>query len=200
MIQNPTRHLALLVAAVLVLLLTGSGPAHAYQIDDYAGYDPQTRCASKVKPGTEFLLGWLVEQYPKTRRSSTLRSCATGGTSEHKDGRALDWGVDATRKAQRLSARRFLDRIFATDRAGSQHALARRMGIMYIIWNDQMWASYREFEKRDYLSPACRTKRKCSKTLRHRDHVHISLSREGAAALTTFYVNRDVPTGKKRRR
>ena len=182
------------LSALLVCAMGTSNPASAAEVEGYASYDPQTKCSSAAKPGTQFLLRWLVRKYPNTRASSTNRSCSGGGTSEHKDGRALDWGVDATRPAQRASAEALLTRIFATDRAGNPHALARRMGIMYVIWNDHIYASYREFEKRDYLSSGCPSRKKCSKTLRHRDHVHISLSRDGAAALTSFYTRRDVPT------
>ncbi len=191
------RHLArvLTAAAAAAGLVVSGHPAQASEIEDYASYEPQRTCASKTEPGTEYLLGWLVRKYPGTGRSSTLRSCSSGGTSEHKDGRALDWAVDAARADQRAQAEHFLTRIFATDAAGNTHAMARRMGIMYIIWNDHMWASYRRFEKRDYLSPACSSRQFCSKTLRHRDHVHISLSHAGAEARTSFYTRRGVPTG-----
>ena len=188
----PSRFLTALVSVLLVCAVGGLSPASAADIEDYASYDPQTRCSSVARPGTQFLLRWLVRKYPNTSAGSTNRACS-GGSSEHKDGRALDWTVDADRPAQAASAEALLARIFATDRAGNTHALARRMGIMYVIWNDHIYASYRQFEKRGYLSSSCSSRRKCSKTLRHRDHVHISLSRDGAAALTSFYTRRDVP-------
>jgi hypothetical protein len=54
-----------------------------------------------------------------------------------------------------------------------------------------MYASYRnEFAPSDYLSSSCKRKRDCSKTLRHRDHVHISLSKAGGRAETSWYVAR----------
>ena len=70
------------------------------------------------------------------------------------------------------------------------HVLARRMGIMYIIWNDHIYSSYDQFERRDYLSSSCKTRRSCSKTLRHRDHMHISITRKAARAETSFYLAR----------
>lgn len=57
----------------------------------------------------------------------------------------------------------------------------------YIIWNDRMYASYDGFEPKHYLSPSCRTKRSCSPTLRHRDHLHVSLTRKGARGRTSWY-------------
>ena len=191
-----TRILPLL-SALLGIVLTGTVlsavPATAAAVDDYADYDPQSNCAGAAKPGTVYLLRWLVRQYPNTGFTSTLRSCASGGTSEHKDGRALDWGVDAANTVQRAKAYAFLKRIFASDRNGNTDALARRMGIMYVIWDDHIYSSYSGFSKRNYSNNACGGKvKKCSKTTRHRDHVHISLSRSGAAAQSTFYRARGV--------
>ena len=45
-----------------------------------------------------------------------------------------------------------LERIFRARKDGEEHVLARRMGIMYIIWNDHMYSAYDHFERRDYLS------------------------------------------------
>jgi hypothetical protein len=85
---------------------------------------------------------------------------------------------------------RFLERIFAEDGDGHEHALARRMGIMYVIWNDRIYASYDEFARRDYEN-SCPSLKKCSATLRHRDHVHISLSRPGGRGVTSWYTADD---------
>jgi hypothetical protein len=65
------------------------------------------------------------------------------------------------------------------------------MGVMYVIFNDHMWASYDHFARKDYLNGACPSLKKCSTTLRHRDHVHISLSRPGARAKTSWYSRQD---------
>ena len=61
---------------------------------------------------------------------------------------------------------------------------------MYVIWNDQMYSAWDQFEPENYLSSGCKSKKKCSKTLRHRDHVHISLSMAGAKAKTSWYEGR----------
>ena len=62
---------------------------------------------------------------------------------------------------------------------------------MYIIWNDHIYSAYDHFERRDYLSSGCKAKASCSKTLRHRDHMHISLTRQAARAETSWYVARN---------
>jgi hypothetical protein len=179
----PTRTLlaALLTCALLV---TAPSPT-AVAIEGYAPYQGATKCSPKAKPGTKQLGRWLVKRYGGGF-GPISRACG-GSTSEHTEGRAFDWTLDAARKADRRTATRFLNRIFATDGRGNAHALARRMGIMYVIWNDRIYASYREFRVRPYLSSGCKTKKKCSKTLRHRDHVHISITRKAARARTSWY-------------
>ena len=174
------------VAAVAVLLAL-AGPAAA-QIEDYADYQPQEYCGPRAKPGTEALARWLVRRGggygPISRR------CGVGGVSEHKEGRAFDWTLDATRFNDRRIAQEFLEFAFATDQHGNEHAKARRMGIMYIIWNDSMYSAGDQFEREGYHSSSCKRLRRCSKTLRHRDHMHISLSRRGGRGLTSWYEGR----------
>jgi hypothetical protein len=162
-------------------------------VDAYARYQPQKKCVHTVKPGTQLLGEWLV-----TRGGAfggTLRSCKSGGTSEHKDGRAFDWTLDATDVDDAAVAEAFLVEAFADDPVtGETDVLARRMGIMYVIWDDKMYASWESFEPHKYLSSSCRKRRTCSPTLRHRDHVHISLSKPGAAGRTSWYAAQASPT------
>jgi len=186
------KRLATVLISAVLLLAGLPATASGAVVDDYARYDGQTTCASEVLPGTDYLLRMLVRTHPGTSYTSALRACTGGSTSEHKDGRALDWGVDAADPEQKQLADAWLKKIFATDAQGNKHALARRMGIMYVIWNDYIYSSYRNFEKRLYTS--CEPLSDCSKTTRHRDHVHVSLSRAGAAAQTSFYRARNVPS------
>jgi hypothetical protein len=53
-----------------------------------------------------------------------------------------------------------------------------------------MYSAWSSFEPRDYLSSSCKSRRSCSQTLRHRDHMHISLSRQGGMGLTSWYERR----------
>lgn len=183
----------LTTAALLLAVLPGSTTgASAAAVEDYARYDGQSSCADAVLPGTDFLLRHLVRTHPGTRAVSTLRDCSGSSTSEHKDGRALDWGVDATVPEEKAVADAWLEQVFATDARGNAHALARRMGIMYVIWDDRIFSAYDGFEERPYRP--CERLRDCSRTARHRDHVHVSLSRAGAAAQTSFYRARGVPS------
>lgn len=151
----------------------------------YARYVPQTRCRKKPRRGVRMLATHLGQRGGSV--GAIWRSCRGSSTSEHKESRAVDWMLDASRKRDRRTARKFLDEIFATDAQGNTHALARRMGIMYIIWNDRIYRSYDGFRKGPYLSSGCRTRKQCSPTLRHRDHVHISLTRKAARGNLSWY-------------
>lgn len=181
-----SRVIVAAVAAVLLLAV----PTHAQlvesEIEDYASYQPQTKCSPKAKPGTLELGRWLVNRHGGGF-GGISRPCSFGGTSEHKEGRAFDWRLDATEQTDRKRAAAFLDLVRKSDKAGNTDARARRMGIMYLIWNDHMYSAWHGFEPEDYLSSSCRTAKKCSKTLRHRDHMHISLSRPGGKGATSWY-------------
>ena len=164
--------------------VTSSAP-YVMPIEPYAGYQPQTTCRQTPKPGVLMLADWLVAR--GGGYGAISRACAGSSTSEHKESRAFDWILDARSEADLALAAAMLDEILAPDDLGEPNALARRMGIMYVIWDDRMYAAYDGFEPKRYLSSSCRTKRSCSPTLRHRDHLHISLTRQGARGVTSWY-------------
>ncbi len=182
----------LTLLAVLAVLVPAPAAWARYDtpVEDYAAYQPQTTCRRTVKPGTAELARWINRRFAEGTARPTLRSCRSGGTSEHKDGRAIDWSMDARSKADRLVVRDFLARLRRADAAGNEDALARRMGVMYVIWNDHMYSAWNGFDAEDYLNGGCRTPARCSATLRHRDHVHVSLGRRGARGLTSWYAAR----------
>jgi len=191
-----TRPAPRLAAALLVLLtLIGLGATTASAavvypgpVDPYASYQGEDGCRAHPMKGTKRLAAWIDKKFDGGAARATMRPCSSS-VSEHQDGRAIDWSMDATRAADRDEVDRFLAKLFATDADGEEHALARRMGIMYVIWNDHMYRAYGNphFAADNYLSSSCPSRKKCSPTLRHRDHVHISLSRPGGRAETTWY-------------
>jgi hypothetical protein len=175
----------ILLATVLACALLGVAPAPAGAIEDYPSYQPATKCSPKAKPGTKMLGRWLVRRYGGGF-GPISRSCG-GSVSEHTEGRAFDWTLNADRKADRRRAKRFLDRAFSADAHGRPDALARRMGVMYVIWKDTMYSAWDGYRPEPYLSSSCPSKKKCSKTLRHRDHMHLSLTWRAARAKTSWY-------------
>ena len=178
------------VATPVTLLSSPATAAYDGPVEDYASYQPQEGCVDSARRGTKELATWIDARYDGGPALASVRACDSGGVSEHKAGRAIDWMMDAGDDDQRREVRRFLDKVFATDRGDNAHALARRMGIMYVIWKDHVYASYDRFEREDYLHAGCTSRKKCSVTLRHRDHVHLSLSRRGGRGKTSWY-NRD---------
>ncbi len=184
MTMSTPRSMRLLGLTIAFLLLPSAAFA-ALPVEGYAGYAPQNTCSPNAKPGTTKLATWLQKTYPGTGSMGISRSCRDGGVSEHKEGRAFDWAADVNSARDRAAVADFLARAFATDAEGNQHALARRMGIMYLIWNDRIYSSYHGFKARPYAP--CAVVTNCSATARHRNHVHLSLSRAGGNGTTSWY-------------
>jgi len=187
-----TKRSTLLAAALagLVALSTvaGLGTAHAAPstpafgpaIDGYAAYDPQTTCVSTAQPGVVDFRDLLNATYG-THTSGIVRACGVGDTSEHKEGRALDYSLSVTNDGERAVADDVLGWLLATDQHGNPHAMARRLGLMYIIWNHRIWASYRASEGwRPYSCDG--TASGC-----HTNHIHFSFGWPGALRQTTWW-------------
>lgn len=138
----------------------------------FSPYQPQVTCDPVAKPGVAAFRQQLLAAYGRGRDLGVVRSCAIGGASEHKEGRAWDWGVNYRNGSDREAARRALDWLLADDALN-----ARRTGIMYLIWNRQIWSSYRRAEGwRPYRGANP-----------HTDHVHFSFSWAGAMQRTSWW-------------
>ncbi|MEU3597441.1 hypothetical protein ABZ714_01695 [Streptomyces sp. NPDC006798] len=157
-------------------------PDFGPEIDDYAAYQGQRTCDPAAKPGVAEFKDLVLATYPSTTNMGISRACGSGGQSEHKEGRAWDWGVSAATQAG--IANEVLDWLLATDRHGNRHALARRLGIMYIIWNRRIWEAYR----------ADRGWTAYSGPNPHTDHVHLSFGWPGARKETTWWTRRPGPS------
>lgn len=164
----------------------------AKPIDDYR-YDRAKHCYRRPSRGANAMVSWLTHnargQFWGIMRCERLSS---DSMSLHSEGRAIDWHLDASRPADRRAARRLLMTLLATDRAGNPHALARRMGVQEIIWDCRSWWSGadRMGEYSLCFDRKGRPRKKVDRTLAHRDHVHIGLSRAGARMRTSFWRGR----------
>lgn len=153
-------------------------------IESLAPYVPNNSCTPGTRPGTDKLASLLRTTYG--RSVGTSRAC-NGSVTEHSDGRAVDLMLSARNSTQKADATALNSWLLATDRSGQKFANARRLGVMYIIWDGRIWSSYRTGDGwREYNG--------CSKltttgydTTCHRDHVHISLSWAGALGSTSFW-------------
>ncbi len=177
--------LAVLIAAVT---LAGAVPAGAAQqaappVDPYAPYEPQDACDPTPKPGVVAFAKLLLEAYPLSGWSGISRDCAVGGRSEHKEGRAFDWAVSVSNPQQRAVAEDALARLLGTDEDGNRHALFRRFGLMYVIWNRQIFsATQADAGWRPYACSSAASYDDC-----HVNHVHFSFSTAGAGMRTSWW-------------
>ena len=153
-------------------------------------YDKATRCTSKVRPGMLDLQHWLEANVRGVYWGSYR--CEMWGAHEaslHSENRAIDWHLDAGSKPDRKAARKLIDLLLATDSAGNAQALARRMGVEELIWDCEYWgAGMSEFIPYQVCySKRGRLKKDVNVTVAHRDHVHIGMTKAGAAAKTSFW-------------
>jgi hypothetical protein len=163
-------------------------------IEVMSPYQAQSTCNPTPKPGTLALSKLVMAAYPGTGTSGISRDCSIGGRSEHKEGRAWDWHVAYSNPKQRAQAVDFAHWLFATDPYGNTFAQARRLGVMYVIWNHKIWSSYNAGAGwRPYTGPDP-----------HTGHMHISLSWAGAQKKTSYWTGAVSPVlrapGTRRRR
>jgi hypothetical protein len=73
--------------------------------------------------------------------------------------------------------------------AGNPQALARRMGVEELIWDCGYWgAGMSDFEPYSVCySERGMLRKHVDKTVAHRDHLHIGMTRAGAQARTSFW-------------
>lgn len=180
-----------LVTGTLVGLAAGTAQAkvpkaafrYTAAIEPLANYVGQSTCSPAAKPGTSAFANLLLRTYPSSRSLGISRSCGVGGKSEHKEGRAFDWGVSVHRAGDRASVRALMKWLLKRDAYGNRYAMARRLGIQYMIWNRRIWGAY----------AAGSGWRKYTGSNPHTDHVHFSLSWAGARKKTSFWSPRSFP-------
>lgn len=172
--------LALVAAAVPAAAAPRAPRVYAAAVERLSPYQGQHLCSPAAKPGVVAFRDLLLRTYPRTRNLGISRACSVGGRSEHKEGRAFDWGVHVNRPAEKAAADDMLRWLLATDKHGNRHANARRLGVQYVIWNKRIWSSYAP-TWRAYGGPNP-----------HTDHVHVSFNWPGANKQTSFWSGRVV--------
>jgi hypothetical protein len=185
---TPAGHVARGVAAVPVPRTPKRLPR---AIEPLAGYVEDTSCDLRIRPGTRRLASLLARTYRSFQAAdwASTYTCGTDGTrSEHYDGRAIDWMVDVHNDREHAAAKAFLALLLAPDRFGNADAMARRLGVMYVIYDNRMWGAW-DGRWEDYNGcshlPQPAYANSC-----HRTHMHISLSWDGAMGRTSFWTHR----------
>ncbi|MDP9442059.1 MAG: hypothetical protein M3P34_07780, partial [Actinomycetota bacterium] len=146
-------------------------------LEPLAVYEPQGICDPVAKPGVLGFRDLLLARYPGSRNMGIGRPCELPGVSEHKEGRAFNWGLDAYDPPERAAADEVLGWLLGPDEAGNPYAMARRLGIMYIIWDGRIWSSFLADEGW----------RPFSGVQDHTDHIHFSFNWAGARGETSFW-------------
>ena len=186
------RPRSLAVAVVGALLGSGlvlsAGPASAAvpvpptpanlpsSIEAAQPYVGQSTCDPVAKPGVAAFRDLVLRTYPTTSSLGIVRDCGAGGQSEHKEGRAWDWGVSAADSADVARVNALLGWMLATDTHGNPRAIARRLGLMYVIWNQRILGMYDTQGWHAYTGADP-----------HTGHVHFSFGWNGARKTTSYW-------------
>jgi hypothetical protein len=150
-------------------------------------YEGQAQCDPAAKVGTQKLADLIKATYGSTQTVWIPRACDVGGQSEHKEGRALDWMTSVRDPQQRANAETFLAWLLGPDQFGTPYGNAMRLGVMYIGWNDRIWRGYDTKRGWTELKGCFSTPSEGSDTVCHRNHIHISLTWDGASGRTSFW-------------
>lgn len=144
-------------------------------VDPASPYAPQVSCSPADLAGPTKLRELVMKTYGVGGRGNISRSC-TQGVSEHSEGRAWDWMVNVKVKKEKAAVADFLAWLTADKGVN-----ARRLGIMYVIYNQKIWGIYRE-------------KDGWRKSSGHTDHIHVSFGWAGARANTSFWTGKVATT------
>jgi putative cell wall-binding protein len=145
-------------------------------LDTATTYRQQYSCDPVAKPGVEAYLRMLLKTYPMGHSGGIVRGCGIGSTSEHKEGRAVDFMLSVNVPEQKAAGDALTSWLTGKDVNGVVGGNARRLGIMYVIWNKRIWSVYNASGWRAYTGP-----------VPHTDHVHTSFSWDGAMGRTSWW-------------
>jgi len=182
--------LTVLGAGVLVATLPGAATAATPRkpttlpvgVEALQPYVGQLGCDPVAKAGASAFQALLMNTYLDTESYGIVRDCGVGGQSEHKEGRAFDWKVSASNSKHVAEVAELTSWLLATQ-GGEQAAMLRRFGIMYMIWNKQIWKAYQpEKGWQPYTGSSP-----------HTDHVHFSFGWNGAKKATSWWTGRVAP-------
>jgi hypothetical protein len=99
----------------------------------------------------------------------------------------------SVREAQgRANAESFLQWLLGPDSAGVAYGNAMRMGVMYIGWNDRIWRGYDVARGWTELKGCFSKPDPGSDNTCHRNHIHISFTWDGAAAITSLWTGNPI--------
>jgi hypothetical protein len=147
-------------------------------VEDLSPYEPQVSCDPHGKPGVTAFEDYVLATWHRGYSGGTVRACEKGALSEHKEGRAWDWMLNPNSYADVTAGQRVIDWLLADDAA-----IARRLGIMYVIWNERIWSAH----KIDQGWLAYHGEND------HTSHIHFSFDWSGAQKRTSWWTGKVAP-------
>lgn len=178
---TPAARSASTVSTVVAAAPEPATPKFGRDIESYSAYEPGTTCTLVDRPGALKFAQLIRDTYGQNQSIGiSYNACYT--ISEHNEGRAVDWMLDSTNPKDVAKAKAMFKWLFATDQYGNTDAMARRLGIMYIIWNHHMWRAYEGGVWGPYNG-----------TNPHTDHIHFSFNLDGATGRTSFWTGHPLP-------
>ncbi len=155
-------------------------------MDPVREYVGQRKCIHHPQKGAVALARLIRQRYGPI--TTGLNRACLKDQSEHYDGRAIDWMVNSRNRAQARKGDDFVEWL-TMSRGPHIAAMARRLGIMYLIWRDRVWKIYQAElgwqPYRECLTPAFRSPANDNDC--HRNHVHISLTWDGALKRSSWW-------------
>jgi len=147
-------------------------------VEDRSPYLPQVSCDPIIKPGVAAFEQFVLGTWKRGYSGGATRACGKGGLSEHKEGRAWDWMLNPNNYEDVTAGQRVVNWLLADDAVN-----ARRVGIMYVIWNRRIWGIYEAAKGwRYYGGPDP-----------HYSHIHFSFGWNGAEERTSWWTGRVAP-------
>lgn len=157
-------------------------------MDGLGAYDGQRSCRAQPRPGAAAVSQMLLRTYGAVSVGLN-RACDKKSTSEHYDGRAIDWMVNSRDSGRTAVWGDDFVKWLTMTRGSQLGAMAQRLGVMYVIWRNRVWKSYQADAGWQEYAKCLRPKYTPTSfdSSCHRNHVHISLTRAGANRLTSWW-------------
>jgi peptidoglycan hydrolase-like protein with peptidoglycan-binding domain len=151
-------------------------------LDIASPYQAQRLCDPNAKPGVIAFAKLMTANYKLGSPAVGITRNCNSGLTEHSEGRAWDWMLSVNKPNEKAVADAVTQWLSAPDAQGRPGAMARRFGIMYIIWNHKMWRAYDPARGwATYTGP-----------VPHTDHIHFSFSWDGAYGRTSWWTGKAV--------
>lgn len=146
-------------------------------LDATPGWQATYSCDPNNRPGM-IAFAELVSKHYNRPRYYASRTCLAGDNSQHYEGRAVDWSMNAYDAADKA-----IGDDVATWLTKNNGEMARRFGVMSVIWNKRSWYVSVPDRWYDYTGPSP-----------HTDHVHVGFTWDGAMKRTSWWTGTAVTT------